>query len=98
MSRRPTLKHSVVQDSHGQVFILTKKQKEILTFAAEHPGCTYQECSDRTLVPVNTLMVYAQRLDLAKLLERKPKLIDSRVRTVLRLRDGVCLDFDVRRV
>lgn len=89
---------AVATDKKGTVYLLTPISKRMLQHLAKHGEVTYSHMSRYLHVPIDTLMVYAQRLNECGLIDREQKLAEhnSRITTFLSLK--VTLTFDIKTI
>lgn len=69
--------------SNGAPILLSTMPLAMLKHIAKRPGATYDSLAKATKIPLNSLYVFAQRLEHAGLIERDTKLINRRWHTTL---------------
>lgn len=92
--RRPI---HMARTESGRLVCMSATAMTVLRAVMQHPGCSYAELEVHTGVPMASLMVYAQRLDAAGLVDRLPHRDSSRFRMLV-VREGVDVDLKVSRV
>ena len=66
-----------------EALLLPMTAVSILQFVRDNKEATYEEVSDATGIPLNSLYVCSQRLYANKLIKKRAEFIDGRERTVL---------------
>lgn len=91
-------RYTIATTDAGKDFILTKASTTVINALSQHHGRSYQDLSRITGLPVNTLMVYAQRMEGAGLVNRSQVMQRSRLRTLVFLAQGVSINYDTGRI
>lgn len=98
-SKRPIArKYRLAQTAAGDVIMLSELANKMLMRASKRAETSYHDLAKATRIPVNTLHVYAQRLEQAGLIKREKRMVNSRVHTVITAVPGVLINIPVRRV
>lgn len=92
-----TKRLKVARTESGRLVCMSRTAMRVLSAVRDHPESTYTELERHTGVASACLMVYAQRLEEAKLITRKPHRDNPRQRMLV-LREGVDLDLEVIRI
>lgn len=93
-----TPRRTVVQTADGRPCIVTNAQFKLLDFVRKHPGAMYNEVANHVGFDRPTVNTYASLMEKVGLILRKHSRMDGRVRVMLEIHEGVCLDFDVARL
>ena len=96
MNKAPMAQRYRIALVGDEAIVLTKATWRILKLVAMHPEISYREIVDATGLRLNTLMVYAQRLHRAGLVQKGEVYVESRMHRTLTIRKNVMLDVKVR--
>ena len=91
-------RYTIARTEAGNEFILTKASTTVINALSRRSGRSYQDLSRITGLPVNTLMVYAQRMEGAGLVNRSQVMQRSRLRTLVFLAQGVSINYNTGRI
>lgn len=91
-------RYTIARTDSGKDFILTKASTTVINALSQRSGRSYQDLSRITGLPVNTLMVYAQRMESAGLVNRSQVMQRSRMRTLVYLAQGVSINYNTGRI
>lgn len=97
-SRQLADRYTIARTEQGAEFILTKASTTVINALSKRAGRSYQDLSRITGIPVNTLMVYAQRMESAGLVNRSQVMQQSRLRTLVFLAQGVSINYNTGRI
>lgn len=96
--QKMAIQYGIAKAASGKVFLLTKSAQRVLEYVQAHPGAMYEEIAAAADIKLNTLIVYAQRMDEAMLIRREHVKYDGRPRTQLYVRSHVKTDFKVHHI
>lgn len=91
-------RYTIASTEAGKDFILTKASTTVINALSQRNGRSYQDLSRITGLAVNTLMVYAQRMEGAGLVSRSQVMQRSRLRTLVFLAQGVSINYNTGRI
>lgn len=97
-SRQLAERYTIARTEKGAEFILTKASTTVINALSKRAGRSYQDLSRITGIPVNTLMVYAQRMENAGLVNRSKVEQRGVLRTALFLAQGVSINYNTCRI
>ena len=91
-------RYTVGKGAKGRLFILTHLSARIVSYVTNNPDQSYAQTSLDLDIPINSLMVYAQRLEMAGLVKRRKLIEGTRTYTGLRMAQKVKIDCNVKRI